>query len=250
MRKVSVIVPIYNLSGDRSRNFNFVLDRLINSYFHEVIVVEQIPFHKAKSELKLSDKVRHLIVHSGSNVIEKSRLMNYGVQQCTGEFMMMNDADIHFQYHIVIPMIHEDDVFVNPFRYFIHLNNAQSEMYIKNQRVTVINANGLNALGAGAYIMRKKEYEACRGMDEAFVGWGYEDSEFGDRVRHLFPIRTLDHIEGCHLYHPHRMRLEPATIRERNYRKYVDNIALLKKSPIDALERMESPFPLNKAFFA
>ena len=250
MRKISAIIPIYNLSGDRTRNFQFILERLTRSYVDEIIVVEQIPFHKEKSELKFSDKVRHLIVYSGSNVIEKSRLMNYGVSQCSGEFMMMNDADIYFPYHIVLPMIHEDDVFVNPFKYFVIFNNAQTEMFIKTTRVTVMGANGLNALAAGAFIMRKKEYIACRGMDETFVGWGYEDSEFGDRVRHMFPIRTIDHIEGCHLYHPHRMRFEPATIREKNYRKYIDNIAFLKKSPMDALDRIASPFPLDKAFFA
>ena len=55
-----------------------------------------------------------------------------------------------------------------------------------------------------SYVMYKKDYIAVNGYDEKYMGWGYEDDDFGNRL-YVYGVKGREYTKNpiqLHLYHP------------------------------------------------
>ena len=222
---ISVIIPIFNLTSYRVRNFLFVLDELLRTNVNDIIVVEQICTEYEEStalaHIRNNKKFRYIKHITDNTEIEKTKLINIGVSHSTSKFISMIDADIFFNYDNAFKQVEDSDLAIQPFTHFVKLNQENSANFIKKPQVD-INASPdekICCYSAGAFIMSREFYDHIGGMDEGYTGWGWEDREFQDRVKNNTDIKVLDMV-GCHLYH------DPSkcTNSSNNYIKYYNSL--------------------------
>lgn len=221
MEKVSVVIPAFRLSHYRLRNFEFVLSRVLDAPFHEVIVCEQVD-PACGDCLGLRDsRVRHIKVPIEGDVICKSALVNRGVLEATGDLVWVNDADIFVPFAKALGVLSSEDVAVRPFRDFVDFSVSQTRDFIRTRHAKPgRGAKRTSMFGAGAFVVRRSFFLELGGFDESFSGWGYEDAEFGNRVP-KDKIRVLDELRGVHLYHDVDDG-EKARSKARNFERYVE----------------------------
>ncbi len=193
----SFILPAFNLSSYRLRNFNYVLEKARKA-FEEVIIVEQVP---AINELPPIPGVKHFKIPCTNRQIEKSKLINYAFKKSSGQFLWVNDADIYLPFKKVLSQIEEYMEFIKPFKFFVKLNEEQTNTLIDERILHIDNAPAVNVLVGGAFIIRRDRFESIRGMNEDYTGWGYEDNELGIRVGATCTPVILEEFVGAHLYH-------------------------------------------------
>jgi glycosyltransferase involved in cell wall biosynthesis len=197
----SVIIPVYNLEGYRLRNFKFVLQRCLESKADEIIVVEQLDTGKKGLALPEDDRINHIMVESELGYVHKTLICNIGVQNATGDYIIFNDADIYMKLDDVIDQIDpETDKVIKPFECFVKFDEDITNEFINKRRVKAKNCSVIHDLGAGAIVLHKQSFLDIRGYDERYMGWGFEDKEFADRVTKIFDVKILP-FKGVHLYH-------------------------------------------------
>lgn len=236
----TVIIPAYNLSGLRLRNFNFTLQRIKASQPDAIVVVyqsfgEKFPVQKEKG-------IRYLHVESKSDLIEKSKLINIGVMNSRTNFIWMNDADIVLPFSHVLARLNDDMKFIQPFRRFIHLNEKDTECYIENKEVTIEKTEFIEGFGAGSFVANRKEFMRIGGMDERYIGWGFEDMEFSARVSVFSEAQKMMGLVGVHLYHepdPSSLKASSNAVNSRLYQKAKKDLKWMSKQ---YLKTIKSPF--------
>ncbi len=247
MQLLAIVIPVFNLSGHRLRNFKFILDRILAVKFNEVIVVEQVKVDK--SSLDLPKNIKHIRVASSSNLIEKSKLINHAVSMTEAEYVWIHDADVYVSFQDVIKSIESvksygsyPDV-VNPFKYLIKLDdNDDTEEFIKQKKSSCKKRKSIYHPTAGSFIIKKREFIRIRGMDENYIGWGGEDTEFAKRLSLFLRVITFDHLKGVHLYHDKEFDpLERNAIR-KNVTRYKSSIDKMSIDIDKYINSIKSPF--------
>lgn len=210
---VTVIVPVYNLTGERYRNFWFIFCRLCAEGL-PLIVIEQC--HK-RPRLAFPSGVKHIVYRSSADKIEKSKLINEAVKHVETEYVWVNDADVWTKYSQAIKFLqeHPETDALKPFRHFVKLDPESSDLFINEGKVGVGSSKQekIGDYGAGSFIIRKSIIEASP-MSEEFVGWGFEDIEWGRKIAHEYDIAICNCV-GAHLYHD-----QPKVNRSRNEKVY------------------------------
>lgn len=241
---VSLIIPVFGLDDDRLRNLRFLLFNPLKGVpFDEIIVVEQIGDARALEPEDLPNNVKHIKVESSSPHIEKSKLINAGFIACNSTHGWMNDADIVLPFQEILPLIKDDDIIVQPFRNFIMLNEKQTQIFMHQGSIVVEDVMSMDQLGAGSFIMKVDDFVSIRGMDERYRGWGYEDFEFGDRIRAFFKPKRLKDFQGAHLYHAKREDTEPRSVHDANFDLYKRSKNLNATDPISQVSVIHSLIP-------
>lgn len=215
MNDVTVIIPIFNLDRDRLLNFRFVLDTLRLSLNLPVIVVEQTDGNLSPiAERCDALDAQYISIINDSNQIHKAELINFAVEQATTEYIWMNDADSfqNFKYIMREKWTHD---FIQPFTISKKINKEQSRELRSGGEIEIhnsddddsddqeINHNNITLFGALSFIARRKAFEDIGGMDESFIGWGFEDNEFCGRVFTTPTPPSFKVIKciGLHLWH-------------------------------------------------
>lgn len=237
---VGIVIPFLNSSLDRLENLYFILQVLKESPIKEIIVVEQVV---NQSSIKLDSCFNHILVKSDYDNIEKSKLINVGVQNLQSDYLWMNDVDICHQdkFSKAFNSLREDHIFVKPFKKFILLTKPQTEEFKKNRTLKVSGSRMiLNGVCAGSFIFRKNEFVKIGGMDERYIGWGFEDMEFADRAKKIYPIVEYDKLIGIHLYHEPAKRF--STISNKNADLYSEAIKQIKNNVFKQIRKIVSPF--------
>jgi hypothetical protein len=201
---ITVIIPVFNLVADRYKNFDYVVRKLLKTpSVKDIIIVEQ----KEKPSSILStlfneQKYRHFCHVTDNPEIEKTKMINYGVSLCKTEFYCMLDADIIFDFEKVFSQITRKDKAVQPFEYFLKLNDQQTANIFKDreEQIEGKHTHTIRCFSAGSYIMKKSFHKQIGGMNEGYMGWGWEDREFQDVVRNHTDIKIIDEV-GYHLHH-------------------------------------------------
>ena len=238
----TIIIPTYRLSGLRLRNFNFTLDRILAAKPDGVIVVYQgskFPLDKIKG-------VRYLLMDSDSEMVEKSRMINIGVMNSKTQFIWMNDADIVLPFGDVLVRLNDNIKFLQPFKRFVHLNKQDTQKFIENKEVTIEKTEFIEGFGAGSFVADRVEFMRIGGMDERYVGWGFEDMEFSARVSAFSDAQKMNKITGVHLYHEpedSNLRNSSNAVNSRLYQKAKSDIRWLPKQ---YQKTIKSPFIENE----
>lgn len=238
---VSVIIPIYELDDLRYRNFEFVVNRFLDTpAIHEIIVVEQV---KTRSDIALFDpKVRHLEIQTDLDVVHKTLLCNLGALEATGDYLFFNDADIYISpMHVLDGITGKEDV-IKPFSYFIKLTDEDTKIFLNKRSLNVKRPSCIFDLGAGAIVVKREAYISIRGYEEQFMGWGFEDQEFAFRLSNIFPVKTIP-LTGVHLWHQKGSKIK--YIRNNN-NLFLDSKRRISQNVEKYIRKMRSQIPADE----
>lgn len=223
---ISVIVPVYN----RFENFRSLFLCLLkqNKKFDELIIAddgsnENIINYITDLLPKVNFKIKH-IYHEDKG-FRKTRILNEAVKNSMGDLLIFCDQDLIFGEDYVERMseteekefrmcrpcnteeIEKNEIIKKlesgveykkcieniPIEYENSVNKA-----LKKDRVRRIlkrlklKKRGIKLLGM-SYSLWKKDYRNINGYDEKYIGWGYEDDDFGNRL-------TASGVRGIEVY--------------------------------------------------
>ena len=237
-KKISVIVPVYN----RLEHLRALCQCLIKQEEkpYELIISDDGSSEKIIdfiSDLlpKINFKIKH--IYQEDLGFRKTRALNNAVREAEGEILVFCDQDLIFPENYIKNIIKElkeksflmsRPVSVNEREKNIileKLNNGEEyskilnfipneyklsvEKTLKKDRLRRIlnifklNKRGIRLVGM-SYVMYKKDYIAVNGYDEKYMGWGYEDDDFGNRL-YVYGVKGREYTKNpiqLHLYHP------------------------------------------------
>ena len=200
-RTYSLIIPIYALDKDRERAFRFVLSKaLAYSVFSEVIIVEQL--NDGQTPLDLPEGVTRVNYRTDLEESHKSKLVNLGAMQATGDVLFVNDCDIWLDWRTATKELNKLEMFAycKPFSHFVRLDQQDADRLIETN-LAANRGTTITVPIAGSFAIMRSLFLLIGGMDERFTGWAQEDTELRARLGKWFPITVLDRLVGRHLYH-------------------------------------------------
>ena len=214
---LTIIIPVYKLSGHRLRNFKFVL-RNITAVGCDTIVCEQ-ESEVSVSEYTASYNARYINTHiKDTDVIHKSSLINYAVSCSTSDYIWILDADFYANYSAIVSYMESNECeLVRPFESVIFLDNTESETLVTQAQVIVEGSyKANNQTGKFSFLVDRNLFLSVGGMDERYVGWGFQDLDFVENKLPHDVATAVVKQTGYHLYHER----PPQTYADTNYRLY------------------------------
>ncbi|NJL70082.1 MAG: hypothetical protein HC888_00100 [Candidatus Competibacteraceae bacterium] len=216
------------------------------SKFAKILLIAQIT--DGQTATYEYDGVDTIYVPSPYDTIEKSRLINIGASRVKTPYFWMNDADIVVPFQEAIGQVNHRSPFYLPYRFFIYLDEEETTEYISKGTVRTKRTETNMQAFAGGFIANKDEFMKLGGMDEKYVGWGYEDTELAERVQRFSRYEILDALIGAHLYHnPSHGDMEGRA--EANRGTFIRNRPLLKMNVERYFGKIKSPF-INRKFLS
>lgn len=215
--KISVIVPVYNRLEHLRAQLICLMKQKTQPY--ELIITDDGSREKVLEYIEdllkeVKFKVKH--VYQEDKGFRKTRALNNGVKESTGDYLVFCDQDLVFgeDYLEVVKnrckkgeFLHfrpvnltskERDEFVENienknFSYGEFTKNLDEDHRIsvkrtlkKDRMKRLINKLGFSKRGIKlvgmSYGIFKDDYIKVNGYDEKYQGWGYEDDDFGNRL--------------------------------------------------------------------
>ena len=138
MNKITIIIPIFNLSENRLVNFLFILRKLEKTLDKcDVIVSEQVSKKSdLKSLLKIYPKIQHMQFDIG-DVFNKSILINRVAEHVNTEFIWIIDSDFYTNFEEVLTSLEEFTDFVRPFDELVILNKQETQNLVETNYVKI-----------------------------------------------------------------------------------------------------------------
>jgi len=220
-KKITLLVPVFNLSGDRLNNFEFVL-RKICEVSNNVLVVEQVQKGAAckdssgcVKDITDSFGAQYLSIVIDDNKIHKSRIINEGTKICNTPFVWVNDADCYMNFDKVLGAIDLNYDFIQPYKLAKRCSKAVSTRILSGEKVRICyrkittpahcasnkGQGYISLYGALSFIYRVDSFLAIGGMNEEFTGWGGEDTDLCYRVVGCYSNVVVINSMAIHLYH-------------------------------------------------
>lgn len=218
---ITIAIPAFNLNKDRLKNLIFICQNIKKANI-PFFVIEQISNNK-KTNVKLFCEENDIQYHSElirlSTKIHKSRLINKAAELIKSSYfgdayMWINDVDCYLKYSNVLEKIDNNYKFIQPYFLAKRATKEESENIYANTPTPIDftippieeffpEKNDLMTLySALTFIVNVDAFIKIGGMDEDFIGWGHEDTEFAYRVliKEKQPLQILD-IYAVHLWH-------------------------------------------------
>lgn len=217
MKRVTVVIPVYNLDTYRLNNLFFILPLLVPRY--NVCIIEQINKSNTHNILKLPKKfninhIRHIKLTNSSNIIHKTWLINKSCNFVSTPFIWVIDCDFYMNFKTFIL---DNDIldrydWIQPYNYARSLSENETKQLHDNGELTIQYYGHLqdkhrhvNFYGALSYIFNVVAYQQLGGMDENYIGWGYEDYDIFLTLHNKIPNNPVyinrSHC-GMHQWHP------------------------------------------------
>lgn len=213
------VVPVFNLTDKRLRNFLFIISRM-SECDNKIIVIEQESGHELN--LNLENNIKLIKIKSSEDVIEKSKLINESLKYVDTSYVWINDADIWLPFKKIVSCLKNmDEDCIKPFLYFFLLDENETSDFISRKVIVprISTHRTIKNYGAGSFIIKKNVLQS-EPFNEIFRGWGYEDIEWERRIKSKKEVSELPYI-GLHLFHEknraHRMQ------NRKNYRNLIND---------------------------
>lgn len=199
--KATIIIPIFNLQNERKRNFQRILEYIYQTNI-PTIIIEQ----RSNNLCDIVDVSRPNITYMNIDIgdtIHKSFLINFASSFVKTKYLWMLDADVFLKYQNIVDMLDDQDV-IKPFETIVRLTKEDTDYFIENRKIAfkvgaLLETN--KSFGPMSFIIKKSIFDLEK-MNEKFVGFGWEDIEFAERIRDKYELTVFD-TKGLHLYHPH-----------------------------------------------
>lgn len=257
-KNISIISHIRIDNKDRLENF-----LLRNSIFESRC--ENLEFVNVEDDIQrripqINREVYKLTNNSG--LYNKNLSYNIGSKLTDRKYLIFLDIDCIIEPHTIKCITEHPKTVLNlqntviyPFEYVVYLKNDVKNKFKKNPTLEnlILNSkkldtskNNLGESGAliknscgGCFILEKDFFKSVNGFNPNFYGWGYEDSEFRDRLKILDknPIRAL----GSYMYHlPHGehyfRRDKQDRLAEHNKKEYNKIINMSKEQCLEYMK--------------
>ena len=205
MNDITIVVPTFKLENERFDNFKFIVKRVCDSRI-PVIIVEQtinnLPTNVLKY-IKYLDKsyISYFPVLIDDVHMHKSKIVNVASSFIKTKYLWLVDADCYLKYEQVLKQVDNQDV-IKPFKYVVHLNKSETQELFKHGQVHIKKETRslVKQFGPLSFIIKKYLFEQIGGLNENFIGYGWEDLEFANRVKKKFKVDQIN-LNGVHLYH-------------------------------------------------
>ena len=224
---LTIIIPIFKLSGLRLRNFKFVLENVVATNC-EVVVCEQHSDTNVGGCMHTTNTRYEKLNIDESDVIHKATLINHAVKTISSEYVWVIDADFYTKYSTILDYMKTTRCdLIRPFNSVLFLPEQESTELITTG-VTRVNGDytANNQTGKFSFIVNTELFNSVGGMNEKFVGWGFQDLDFVEnRLPNDISIGVVDQL-GYHLYH----KRPPQDHADDNYMRYSNTRHSLKLS--------------------
>jgi hypothetical protein len=239
---VSFVVPICRLQDDPDRlaSFRFVTERILETRPRELIVVEQL--RAGQAPLPLPEGCTSVVVETDQAAFWKARLLNAGAARATGRRLWLNDSDCWLDFAAAAVEARATGAeAVKPFAEVWRIDAAATAEFCANGHARIARPPDLsNNWGGGSLLIARDAYTQVRGYNETFVGWGAEDTEFGERIRAALECAELSSRLCLHLHHGRDKR---ALMHAAKSRGTSNVLQLCRTMPIAArIQYATSPF--------
>jgi N-terminal domain of galactosyltransferase len=216
----------------------------------EAVVVEQAI---GESDLSLPSWVRHVVTPAEDAPFNRAWAFNVGAKVAEGKVVILHDGDmlVPREYaQCVIDRVEAGNEVVDAKRFIFYLSEGDTNAVCRSRRLDDVVPMKIvqNLLAGGSVATTAGAYARLGGMDEGFVGWGGEDSEFWERCA-LLPRWDFGYLPIVHLWH----REQP--MKEQTDNPTVNRYSRLAGLPPDervrrlaaaprggAVPRVEDPF--------
>lgn len=189
-------------------NLQFCLDALskleqIVDVKQEIIIVDYGSIPEYSSKIKeLVDKYNFICIKKKADCWSRSRSINIGIRNATGERIFFIDADT------ILPPNYIQE----------HLNKATSTNYITNLVLDssekenktsdwqdmISKGGNIRKGGYSHFSVDKLWLDIHNGYNEEYIGWGGEDDDILLRMDITGMERVVfDHVTPVHLWHPY-----------------------------------------------
>ena len=237
-KKISVIVPVYN----RLEHLRALCICLIKQEEqpYELIISDDGSSEKITDFIgdllpKMKFKVKH--IYQQDLGFRKTRALNNGVREAEGDILVFCDQDLIFpETHIknikknikekkflmsrpisvtekeknsILENLEQDKKYIENMKLLPKIYFESARKTLKKDKIKRIlnffklNNRGIRLVGM-SYAMYKEDYIAVNGYDEEYMGWGFEDDDFGNRL-YIHGIKGYEYTEEpiqLHLFHP------------------------------------------------
>ena len=238
MKKISMIITVYNRLEFLRTGLICLLNQTVKPY--ELIISDDGSSESVMEAIgDLIDRADFKIKHISHKDLgfRKSRTLNNAIRNAEGEILVFCDQDIIFpkdhletivknlkeneflNYMPITITETEKEIFVkklnetydyNDILKYIKKNFKENEVeQLKKARTRrwlnnlKLNKRGVKLVGM-SHALYKKNFIKVNGYNEKYVGWGYEDSDFSNRLYSLgMKGREIkDENISLHLWHP------------------------------------------------
>lgn len=173
----------------------------------ECIVVEQNYQQQLADSLPSWVRYHFTKTPSDDYLYNRSWALNEGARLAKGSVVILHDGDMLVPKAYAAEMKRQVDLgyeIVNLKRFIAFLDQESSQAVFESKSISgPLRCEQLmsNATAGGSIGVRREAFFGIGAMDEQFVGWGGEDTEFWDRCQTL---RIADHtyMPIIHLWHP------------------------------------------------
>lgn len=196
--KLLIVIPVYALDRDRRRALDFVLAAILKAGL-PVLIAEQA---SGSCLTDLPDRVGRVVIPCLGDLFAKAWLMNHVAMRFPQvEHLWFHDAEVWLPFKTVASRIRHQEV-IRPFGHVTFLDEGQTRRFIDGHPVDIPQqTRRMSLTGGGSTIVRRDVYMNLRGYNEAFVGYGYEDTEFYWRVAMWANETVFENVTGVHLWH-------------------------------------------------
>lgn len=170
----------------------------------EVIVVEQSPVATLSNILPKAVRYVHQHPPASAQGFNKSWALNRGAREARSEILILLDADFLVpaafarECHRILQVVEA----TRPARFIFNLDRESSERLAASQIIAdTFNVESVVANTPMPLAIRASTYWQVGGHDEAYEGWGGEDSEFVHRVR-TRRVAEGGWLPVLHAWHP------------------------------------------------
>ena len=189
MKKISIILPMYNVERYIEKCILSIEDQDINKNLYEVLVIDDGSFDNSRKIVKkLQEKYSNISMYHKTNGGQSSA-RNYGIERAVGEYCWFIDADDYIEKNILKKLLYELDTYRLDYLGFniYDIRDGKKEKgigWIKKSSPIItgtqyIKSTSIN-MSPCAYILRTKIYQ---NLNLRFIdGVIHEDYEFTLRM--------------------------------------------------------------------
>jgi glycosyl transferase family 7 (putative galactosyltransferase) len=180
----------------------------------EAVVVEQAP---GRSGLVLPGWVHHVVTPTPVGAAyNRGWAFNVGAGMAKGDVIVLHDGDMlaPADYaRCVLDRVRAGSEVIELKRFIFYLSEGDTKEVCSARDLSELRPLRIvqNLLGGGSVAITADAYARLGGMDEGFVGWGGEDSEFWERCA-LVRRWEYSYLPIIHLWH-----------RDQPYKEQIDN---------------------------
>lgn len=150
----------------------------------------------------------HIDVDSGHTPFSRAGSRNEGVrqaEQCGADVVVLSDADTLAEpqpLHAAIDAAHDGRLHL-PYTWYRGLSQIGTQRYLAGAPADTCPTDWAHQWATGGVlVITPQSWWAAGGMDEAFVGWGFEDTAFRTAADALLGPTVRHEGAITHLWHP------------------------------------------------